>query len=509
MAVAHFQADPAQMKLTGSYQIDKGTPLFARSQHGHLCRFRTGYPITLWPISVDYAGFETIDRYDFLDHSSDVAHVLRIRLRAAEGEMGRLGLKKLRFFLHGERTQVCRLYDLLFTGVARVALLPEGASQPVMLPDSSILPVGFGTDEDLLPYPGHAHPQYRLLQEYFTFPEKFLFVDIDNLDRHRASTSFDILILLNRMPSQGMNIDRDTFCTGCAPIINLFEKTTEPIRLTHRQSEYLLMPDMRHERFTEIHTIRSVVASGDGDEESRTVAPYFSYNHHETTHRRSFWHARRVHTERQGISGTELWLSLVDTDFNPVLPEAQTLFAHTLCTNRHIAGDLAYGTELQIEQSAPVVRITCLRKPTSQIDPPQAGSHYWRLISHLSLNYLSLSGGSESLRALREIALLHAPPDDQSAQHQINGIRGMNCNQVVRRIGNDAWRGFCRGTEITLSFDETAYVGSSPVLFASVLNQFFALYTSINSFTQLVATSVQREGVWKQWSPMIGEQNVL
>jgi type VI secretion system protein ImpG len=153
--------------------------------------------------------------------------------------------------------------------------------------------------------------------------------------------------------------------------------------------------------------------------------------------------------------------------------------------------------------------VFCLSKPTPQREPPLAGAALWRLISHLSLNHLSLSEAQDSLQALREILQLYSVADRPSIQQQIMGICQMSCRSVVRRVGTEAWRGFCRGTEVTLWFDEDLYVGSSAIVFASVLNHFFALYASVNSFTQLIVKSQQREGIWKQWPPMAGRQPVL
>jgi type VI secretion system protein ImpG len=209
------------------------------------------------------------------------------------------------------------------------------------------------------------------------------------------------------------------------------------------------------------------------------------------------------------MNGTEMTIRLVDLDFNPADPPAQTIFAHTLCTNRRLAEQVPAGAILQIEEAAPAAEIVCLTKPSQQLDPPLGGSTQWMVISHLSLNYLSLSGGEESLRALREILRLYSYLDDASVTQQISGIRDLACKTIVRRVGTDAWKGFCRGIEVTLLFDEELYVGSSAFLFGSVLNRFFALYASVNSFTQLVIRSKQRDGIWKKWPPTIGEQIVL
>jgi type VI secretion system protein ImpG len=167
------------------------------------------------------------------------------------------------------------------------------------------------------------------------------------------------------------------------------------------------------------------------------------------------------------------------------------------------------GAALQIESAAPLSRITCLGKPTLARYPPLEGASLWSLISNLSLNYLSLSGGPESLDALRQILRVYAFSDSPSTYQQVQGIRAMSCRRVSRRVGNEPWRGFCQGTEVTLTFDESLYVGTGAFLLGAVLNQFLALYSSINSFTQLVIRSKTREREWKRWQPIAGYQQLL
>lgn len=510
MTVARFEVDPTQGKLTSGHVIPKHTPLFAQTQQGQTCRLRTCYPVVLLPVSLNYAGFESTDKFDFLDARPNVSLVLRLRIESQTGPLEELDFNRLRFYLNGDSMLVFSLYELLFNHVVDVAILNQGSEQPVLLPQDSILPVGFGPDEDVLPYPPNAHDGYRLLQEYFTFPEKFLFLDIDHLKHSLSGQFFDILFLLDQMPAERLVIDQSTFCLGCTPIINLFNKTSDPIRLDQRYSEYRINPDKRREKITEIHSIAKVSATADDRDTSMTFEPYFSFNHlMEEKDHRSFYFARRQGTGRKDLPGTEMFLSFVDLDFNPGIPPASTVFAHTLCTNRRLAEELPAGAVLQIERAAPLSSVYTLSKPTPQIDPPLEGPSLWRLISHLSLNYLSLSQGDESLKALREILRLYCFSDHPDTQHQISGIQEMSTRQVVRRVGSDAWRGFCRGIEITLVLDERLYVGSSAFLLASVLNRFFPLYVSINSFTQLIIKSKQKEGVWKKWEPMAGDQIIL
>ena len=487
MAIARFEVDPAQSILTTGHLIPKHTPLFAQTEQGHICRFRTCYPLVLWPLEVTYAGFESTDHFDFLDIHPEVALVLRIRIETQQESLQELEFKYLRFFLNGDRMLVYSLYELLFVHVLYVAILPDDRKEPIFLPQESIRPVGFEPDEEVLPYPSNAHSAYRLLQEYFTFPEKFLFFDINHLENHSSHRYFDILIMLDQSPSSRLTIDKNTFLLGCTPIINLFKKTTEPIRIDGRQHEYLLIPDKRREDTTEIHSILQVSASSIEEDRSKRFEPFFSFNHQMSKKdHKAYWIARRQRSSRKDLPGTEIFLSFVDLDFNPKVPPTTTVFAHTLCTNRGLAEELPIGAILQIEESAPLSRIFILNKPTPQIDPPLNGETLWRLISHLSLNQLSLADGEESLKAFKELLSLYGFSDRIDIEQQISGIREMSCKRIIRRIGKDAWRGFVKGLEITLVFDERLYVGSSAFLLASVINRFLPLYVSINSFIQLV-----------------------
>jgi len=461
------------------------------------------------------AQFESADQFDFLRRSGmQVATVLRLQLAPRGTTLAEMKLDRLRFHLRGEAATVNALYEQLFCNVAGVALFPEKGDVPVHLPADSILPVGFGADEEVLPYPEHAHPAYRLIEEYFLFPQKYHFFDLANLDRRPAGNLLDILILLHRIPRQKMVIDRETFSLGCTPVVNLFRKTTEPIRLDQSQSEYRLVPDVRRERTHEIHSILSVSSSSNPLERSQLIDPFFSFQHrHDGGGHRAFWHAHRGPASRADLPGTEMSLSFVDLDFRPIDPPSKTVFAHTLCTNRDLAVQLRAGAELQIESAAPLHGISCLDKPTYPAYPPLEGATLWGLISNLSLNYLSLAGGEKSLEALREILRLHSFSDAPSIHQQVQGIREMETRSTVARVHHDDWRGFCYGMQITLKFDEGLYVGSSPFLLGSVLRHFFGLYASVNSFTQLVIHSLQRdsegEGEWKRWPPLAGRQQVI
>ncbi|HEX8688217.1 MAG TPA: type VI secretion system baseplate subunit TssF [Pyrinomonadaceae bacterium] len=516
MAVARFDVDPAQGEFSAGFTVERHTQLAAFTRQGHPCRFRTCYPVTLWPLSVEWAAIEDTGEFRFLDAEPNVAAVLRLRLRCGRGDLSELALDRLRFYLNGDPGMTGALYKLLFCHVLGVAALPEGpAGNPMRRSAGSIWPVGFRDDEDVLPYPRQSHPGYRLLQEFFYFPEKYHFFDLDIPRAWLRGKELDLVFLLDQVPAGARALGAANFALGCTPVINLFRKTSEPIRLDHRTTEYRLVPDKRRERTTEVHSILSVSASTNARDGARRFEPFYSYSHGmDGGGARPLWHARRTPSLNKETPGTEVFLSFLDLDFKPAEDSpAQTVYAHTLCTNRELATQLSAGAALQMEEHAPLFRITCLTKPTPPVQPPLRGETLWRLISHLSLNHLSLSEDRDGLPALREILKLYSPPESPAARKQIDGIRSVKCRPVVRQVGRyggrDAWRGFCRGTEVTVEFDEEMYVGSGAFLFGAVLERFFALYSSINSFTQLRIKGWGDEGVWKLWPPTVGDKTAL
>lgn len=522
MTVVRFDVDPKRGKLTSGYPVPRHTPLFVHAEGGAICRFRTCFPVTLWPVELTEARFESPDRWDFLDRAGAVATVLGLTLETRADPLAELDMGRLRVHLAGDQILAEGLYELLFNNLLGVVLVPDGEdgrpdpSRRRQLHPSAVQPVGFADDEAVLPYPRHAQPAYRLIQELFVFPEKYRFMDLVGLEGHGARERLTVLFLFDRMPAPRLTVSASNFVLGATPAVNLFEKTSEPIRLDHRRLEYRLVADRRREKTTEVHSVLSVSSSsrppggrGGNEEETREFAPFYAFHHGmERRGQKAYWHARRVLSLYQDVAGTEMLLSFLDLDFKPGQPPAETVFAHTLCTNRALAEQLPAGTELQTDEVAPVSRIVTLKKPTAQITPPLGGQSLWRLVSHLSLNYLSLSSGEASLEGLREILRLYCMNESPVARQQINGIAGLEQRRVVRQMAGDGenggWRGFCRGIEVVVSFDELLYVGSSAFLFASVLNRFLGLYAPTNSFTQLRVRSLQREGEWKRWPPMAG-----
>jgi len=481
---------------------------------GAPCRFRTAYPVVLWPLEVASARLAPADG---LGASQRAVSVIRLGLRAQGGtSIAQLRPDRLRFFLHGEGHQTYPLYELLCNNVREIQLRPGAGvpAGPIRLGPEAIRPVGFAADEGLLPYGPRSFLGYRLLHEYLAFPEKFLFIDVNGLTAAAGAgftDEMEILIFLDHMPNLGDVVAPSTFRLGCAPVVNTFEQIAEPIRLSQTESEYRVVIDGRRQDATEVYSVDSVVSVSPDDPDPLVYRPFYSFKHEiDREQQRTFWYGTRRPSSRKGDAGTEVYLSLVDLDFKPTRPPVDTLTVHVTCTNRDLPARLPFGGErglLDLERAAPLSRILCLTKPTAATRPRMGRGAQWRLISHLSLNYLSVCEGGRD--ALQEILRLYDFSGSPVVRQQIAGILDVKSRRVVGRPGSMPWNGFCRGLEVTIELDEEQYVGTGAYLFASVLEKFLGLYASLNSFTQLVARTRQRKEPLKRWPPRAGEQILL
>lgn len=513
MAVAELVADPEQGTLSTGFRVEPGTPLFAETEEGETCWWRTTAPVVLQPLQVVRAALESPGAHPFTADFPTAAQVVRVRLGKAGVPLDEVRPESLRFYLGGEMSTGAALYELLTASLLGVALLPDGEEPPEgprILPPEALQPAGFAPEEAALPYPATAHPAYRLLQEYFTFPRKFLFFDLAGVDGAGAKSHVDLAFVLDRVPARRLEVCADNFRLGCAPIVNLFSRLSEPVRLDQRRLEYRLVGDARRERITEVHSVLEIAAAP-GEEGTTVLEPFYSCGHPMDGEGRTFWLARRVPSERADLEGTDILLSFVDLRGERAAPAAETVWAKVLCTNRTLAEQLLPGHALHAERALPVSHLRLLHPPTPAVAPPLGPETQWRLVSHLSLNHLSLSGADAgaSLGALREILRLYGAWGDPTVEAQVSGIRAMTTAPAARRVGPLPWTGFCRGTEIELLLDESAYAGGSALLLAAVLERFFALYAAMNSFTRLSVRRTSREGVWKRWNARVGERTLL
>lgn len=502
MTIAHFEPDPTQGSIATGYRVPRGTPLLHVDAGGTAIHWRTSAEVTLWPLAVDEAQLLNAEEAQALTGDAALQSALRLTLRTTGPHtFGALPIERLRVRLAGSPVSAAALYDLLGAHSAATWLqTPDGVlHRQAGLP----APVGFGENEALLPLEDGAHPACRLLVEYFAFPEKFAFFDLPFKPPREAGERLDLIVGFAAAARGRFTLHPHDFMLGCTPAINLFARTSEPLRPDGTTREMRVSPDAHRESATEIYSVlkvRTVVGRSVTE-----VPPWYGARHGVASD--VYWHARRVAGLHPSRPGSDMMLTFVDTRFDPAVPAARTLTADLLCTNRHLAHRLAPGAALSFEVPGPVASVRLALRPARQIAATLDGSSRWRLVSQLVLNHVSLVEGPQALQTLREMLVLHNPAGHAPVQRQIAGIAGVSSESVVAHVGTDRWRGWRNGLHVRLEVDEAQFVGASPVLFSGVLAHFFSLYASVNRFVQTTLVCGGRE--IHTWRPTTGNPLVL
>jgi type VI secretion system protein ImpG len=523
MSVVEFHADREQIKPDTGLRVPRHSILLSRPIDGVPCRFRTCYDVNIWPVSVAHADWGAAQGNEGGSRTADVIGAVRVRLRCPAGlNFGGLGCDSLRFHLAGEGAVPHILYEILGNNCVQIVVrdLSNRAAKPIVLPASAIRPAGFEASEGMLPGTRRSFIGHQLLQEYFCFPQKFLFFDLERLsDLKQAGFSheveFSFLISSfergDRRNALETGVSASSFRLGCTPIVNLFEHTAEPIMLDHRRSEYQVIPDVTRRNGMEVFSVEEVLSANTETGEVVHLNPLYSSRRSEPKHTgECFWLSESRPATRRGDEGLDVFLSLADLSGRSVQPNLETLTVRTLCTNRDLPSRLPFGNEsgdFQLQSATSVSRIVTLGKLTPTLRPEPAKDSLWKLISQLSLNHLSLV--EEGLESLREILRLYNFSNSTSADRQISGINSLTTRRHMARVASEEGVLFTRGNRTEIELNEDHFVGGSAYLFSAVLEHFFGLYVSLNSFSQLLVRTQQRKEPLKLWPPRSGRKILI
>lgn len=526
MTIVECLPDPAQGKKTAGLRIPRGTQIVSKNTvDGLPCRFRTAYDVDLWPFSVTQAEWRQPERMQRPPRSSSnraAAAAVRLRLRCQRDVLfSGLPISTLRFHLAGESSVVYSLYELLNEKCFEIQLRdPSDEKKLIVLEPAQMRMIGFASDECVLPFVRRSMDGHRLLQEYFALPEKFLFFDLTGLEA-LAQGGFgeeaEIVFLFSgferneRQQVLELGVNERTFRLSCTPAINLFEQSCEPILLSQTRHEYTVIPDNRHALMMEVFSVEEVVATNPRLRQSVVLEPMYAYRHH--TRKRddlAFWVATRRMNELGEQDPSTLSISVVDLMGSFTHPEADVLMVRALCSNFNLPVRFQFGSEtgdFDVPGYAAAKTVTALRRPTATQEPPHGRENLWRLISLLSLNYLSLS--EEGRPAMQEILRLHNMNDSQAAENQVAALTHMHSEPGFALVNSEYGLAPARGTKVEMEFDEQQFTGSGVYLFAALLDRFLGGYASLNSFSQLTVRTNQRKEILGKWPPRAGTQALL
>jgi type VI secretion system protein ImpG len=524
MTVVQLQPDCGDSDLAEGFTLERGTAL--RSGLGPnmqtACEYRTSHDVELFPVTVveaDYLGTRAALANLGIKPARQVSAGLKIKVQAAKGiVVSDLKMKEFPVFLGGAGTIPLALYEQILGGVCGFSIVAGTKKDRQVFPltAENVQPYGFDSNQAMLNYRSRSFEGYRLLREYFAFPERFRFINFTGLDKVLGKIpgeSFELVIHLKNRDNDLENvIDSSFFLPFCTPAINLFHKRADRISLNDRNHEFHVVPDRSRPMDFEVHQVTEVVGYGKQPDDKQAFLPFYGLkDEHIPTEHAAFYtlnrkprllsskqHARGA---RSAYLGEEIFVSLVDANETPYRTDLVQLGIKTLCSNRDLPMQIPLGQksgDFMLEVSAPVENIRCVAGPTRPRTQGSTGDYAWRIISHLSLNYLSLidEDEDEGAAALREILQLYSN-GDTVGERQINGLLKINAKAVTRRLPIAGPISFGRGLQITMTLDETGFEAGGMFLFGSILNEFFSKYVSINHMTETIVLSDNKTEVAK------------
>ncbi|PZO74677.1 MAG: type VI secretion system baseplate subunit TssF [Mesorhizobium amorphae] len=460
--------------------VPRHTEFATETIENERCRFRVTQDVALAPVELTGAKLGSQPIEAPLAPHLKAAACLRLSLGSTgpAGAIGGLGLRSLRFHIAGAAREASALHELLCNHTLGVALArhPDD-TDPVMLPASVLQPSGFEESQGMLPYPASSFIGYRLLSEYFALPQKFLFLDIGGLDRWRGD-NLEIFVYLDRADGAlERSVSAENFVLNAAPAVNLFAQRAEPIVVDGTRTEHRLVPDARRHRTREVHGITNVTLT---DREGRKErAPHFFEG---ASSEAVAWQLHRRFDPLDGTS--DVSVAFVERFGASVAHREAVASVDTVCLNRDLPERLPFGgghPRLEmVDPLASVAGLEAISAPTPAMRFDEDEERRWRLVSHLNLNHLSLADGNGA--ALKEMLRLYVLGDRREPNLQIDAIAGVSAKPAVARVGGG---GMVPGTDVTLTFEPAQIERGTAYLFSSVLDRFFGLYTSINSFSRL------------------------
>jgi type VI secretion system protein ImpG len=361
MLVAQLQPDKGDPSLaSGLRTVPRGTSMQSVLAPDDVtpCEFVTAHDVTLWPIelaSVGYFSFAPDLPLTTLPIAQRIRGGLRIRLKATAGlKIAQLALDRLCLYLTGRDEVANKLYELILgAGLGVLVRSPDAPSQDwQFLPPANIQPVGFTDNQALLPVTVRSFQGYRLLQEYFSFPQRYRFVELSGLApgvKRARGSDIELVILLGRGdPTLESIVDAANVALFCTPAINLFAKPRlDRIHVNDSAHEFHVVPDRTRPLDFEVYQVTEVVGHSAGDDGEKRFLPFYSSSSSDDEHQRSAYFTTRreprlvsAESQRRGSRssyiGTEVFLSLVDSDQAPYQADLRQLSLQALCTNRDL-----------------------------------------------------------------------------------------------------------------------------------------------------------------------------
>ena len=535
MAVVEVTANDTLRSTPAGVVLPAGTELrsLLGTEDQTNCVFRTAHAVHLLPMDLteaEYIGAGAAVAALGLPGSARAKAAIRLRLRSHGGvPFTKIALERLSLYLGGPEQARMRLYEQLAAHVIGIVARPTERPVPWQeaVRPGALQPAGFEPEEAMLPALPQSFDGYRLLQEYYALPERFLFFTLDGLDRAAircTGPELEVVVLLDRAEPSLASMGPEHLRLHCTPAVNLFPKRSDRVNLDSTRDEHLVIPDRMRPLDYEVFAIIGMEGFPADGGPSQAFFPFYAATDlsRNPGHRSYYMTRRQPHMlssrarqrgPRSSYLGHDLFVSLVDADSTPSDASLRQLGLDLLCTNRDLPLSMPVNkqhTDFTVAVNAPVAAIRCLVGPTAPRPCRGDGELAWRFISHLGLNYLSLTDTDavQGAAALRELLRLYVPANDTRAMRQLEGVLSVASEPVVRRLPGPGPACVGRGLQVRLAIDDAPFGGAGGIVLAAVLDRFFAKYVSINAFTETVMSSPDRGPVMR-WPLRFGRRPVL
>lgn len=511
VCIAMLSPDPLKSSLTGKNILPKETTLFTRQSSLLPCQFQTVYPVTLLPLSLRNAAI----------HFNSDELKWQLQLRFQVWPSATLANESIRLYLHGSDNATSTLYTLLCSEISRLELHYESVSIP--LNSSAIRPVGFDAEEALLTREPRISPVHILLLDYFWFPQKFSFIDIQlpsgfsvqGNDTFELQAQFQRNPLTERLEMLAPLVDEQFFRLHCTPAVNLFAQQAEPIALTEAVAEYPVVPDTHRNDHTEVWAIQniSVQRKVGNSVESLPVPSLLEIATPIEIINDSGLRWQSFHRKMDGLQDQQYQTSVAFCQLHPNDSEnsADIASIHLLCSNGELPHNLQYGhPEGDFDADVPVagLKIAALTHPTRPVNPPVQSAAHCRFLSQLSLNYQLLDDKYGAQRLIETLTLYNF--DDNSGKARLLSlIKDLQCEPITARLTSDDPHSLARGVSLTLTFAHSARQESEYFLLCNLLDRLLALYSPVNSFTRLTTRIEHDEQTQRIWPIRAGRLSWL
>ena len=492
ISIISFTPKPS---LIETINVPAGTFLSSKEQNGIKCMFQTCFDLDVHPLRIVSAKSSVIEK----------KYEISISFQLTGISLPQWNTDKLAFFISGSYAKTSDIFSCFTQFISKIKIVTPKNPEGHILPESDFKSLGFDKDNSLFSYPAQSFSGFSLLQEYFIFPQKFLFFELSGLKNWKNrpdSNQFEIVFELNEPTFDLPSVTSENFSLFSVPIVNIFPFEAEPVVVDHTKEKIRIRPSSKTGTGHQIYSVNKVIGYAQGSVKPIDYVPmdYFSFD----TQHQSFYKAIRQVSPI--TNAYEVYLSLTYAKDKTEYKQ-ETLTIDLTCTNGSEPEQLMPGDICEHTSNSPeLLNFVNITAPTTNVEPPLEGDTLWRLLSHMSLNLLSLKD-AQSLKKMLQLYIFEGSRDQSMVAANLKRIQGILEFKIEKE--DRLIRGMVvRGEKITLSLSKDAFASRGDVVvFGAVIDEFFSRYSSINSYTRLIINETI-SGESFSWLPRIGNKHL-